>query len=275
MSDYLTRLAERVAAPEIALRPRTLSLFEPVAQSAPAPPLEPPESREALARVEEEPAPRAARTPADIPLPNAPASPAFREPPTPPPAPALSTPATLEPRPALLVAPAPWPDREPPAAAEPLAPARSPVGEVVPARPPAGDDAEPVEPAAPRPRPAVAALASLQRPPDRDAPRVSEHVTSTAAAAPAPAIEPIAKPGAQVPVPPPALVPMPPAPRMRAGENARRDAPAPPPAIHVTIGRLEIRAQMPPPGSPRARPSKTAATDLAEYLRRRSGGGAA
>jgi hypothetical protein len=67
--------------------------------------------------------------------------------------------------------------------------------------------------------------------------------------------------------------------------NARQDAPAftaatapahrepaQMPAMHITIGRVEVRANMPlPPPSPRPRPDHKPALSLGDYLKRRGG----
>jgi hypothetical protein len=47
---------------------------------------------------------------------------------------------------------------------------------------------------------------------------------------------------------------------------------APPPAINVTIGRVEVRAVQPPPQQ-RAKPKAASVLSLEEYLRQRAGGG--
>jgi hypothetical protein len=51
----------------------------------------------------------------------------------------------------------------------------------------------------------------------------------------------------------------------------RREAPAP--TIHVSIGRIEVRANPAPKAPLRERPSAPAAVSLEDYLRRRSKGG--
>jgi hypothetical protein len=44
------------------------------------------------------------------------------------------------------------------------------------------------------------------------------------------------------------------------------------PAVHITIGRVEVRANMPlPPPSPRPRPDHKPALSLGDYLKRRGG----
>jgi len=51
-----------------------------------------------------------------------------------------------------------------------------------------------------------------------------------------------------------------------------REAPAPEPVIHVTIGRIEVRATAAPKAPARERPAARPAVDLDEYLRQRSKG---
>jgi hypothetical protein len=50
---------------------------------------------------------------------------------------------------------------------------------------------------------------------------------------------------------------------------ARPAAAEPAPVIHVTIGRVEVRAAAPAGPAPARRPSAPAVPTLAEYLRRR------
>ncbi len=52
----------------------------------------------------------------------------------------------------------------------------------------------------------------------------------------------------------------------------QREAPAPEPVIHVTIGRIEVRATAAPKAPARERPAARPAVDLDEYLRQRSKG---
>lgn len=60
------------------------------------------------------------------------------------------------------------------------------------------------------------------------------------------------------------------APEAETHAASRIDAAAP--AIHVTIGRVEVRAPAPPPREPRRATPNPAVLPLNEYLRRRSGG---
>jgi hypothetical protein len=53
----------------------------------------------------------------------------------------------------------------------------------------------------------------------------------------------------------------------------RTPAPASPPTINVTIGRVEIRATSPAPAPQRAQPKSANVLSLEEYLRRRASGG--
>jgi hypothetical protein len=48
---------------------------------------------------------------------------------------------------------------------------------------------------------------------------------------------------------------------------------APSPAIHVTIGRVDVRASSPRPPRPQAAPSGASGMTLDEYLRQRAGSG--
>jgi hypothetical protein len=52
----------------------------------------------------------------------------------------------------------------------------------------------------------------------------------------------------------------------------QRESPAPEPVIHVTIGRIEVRAAAAPKAPARERPAARPAVDLDEYLRQRSKG---
>jgi hypothetical protein len=52
----------------------------------------------------------------------------------------------------------------------------------------------------------------------------------------------------------------------------QREAPAPEPVIHITIGRIEVRATAAPKAPARERPAARPAVDLDEYLRQRSKG---
>lgn len=66
-----------------------------------------------------------------------------------------------------------------------------------------------------------------------------------------------------------------PTPRIAAVKSDRgTESAAPPPAIHVTIGRLEIRAVSPPAEKARPRPAPSPVLSLEDYLRRRITGGA-
>jgi hypothetical protein len=46
-----------------------------------------------------------------------------------------------------------------------------------------------------------------------------------------------------------------------------------PPSIHVTIGRVEVRATPPPPAGSRDKPTLPPVMSLEEYLGRRAAGG--
>jgi hypothetical protein len=59
----------------------------------------------------------------------------------------------------------------------------------------------------------------------------------------------------------------------RVAPQAMRAADVAPPTIHVTIGRIEVRATPPPPAQPRPRAAAAPILTLDEYLRRRASGG--
>jgi hypothetical protein len=147
---------------------------------------------------------------------------------------------------ASRMAPLPSPSPPPPRPA-PVTEDRATLGP-----PPRTRRAGTVEPVAPReepPRPAV--LPRPSPPPAAQAPR------------PAPPTRVLVEP--RVSVAPPAPPPVPSAP-IRAAE-------APEPTIHVTIGRIEVRATPPPAQPSRPRQAASSALSLEEYLRRRSKGG--
>lgn len=56
-------------------------------------------------------------------------------------------------------------------------------------------------------------------------------------------------------------------------KSSSRENSAPPSAIHVTIGRVEIKATLPPPAPSRAASGKNPGMSLESYLQRRSHGG--
>ena len=58
----------------------------------------------------------------------------------------------------------------------------------------------------------------------------------------------------------------------RAPFQARREEPVAEPVIHVTIGRIEVRATPAPKAPARERPAARPAVDLEEYLRQRAQG---
>ena len=117
------------------------------------------------------------------------------------------------------------------------------------------------EPARPDPRPVTALPGSAVEPPREKRRTLAEHPE---ALAPRPAIRPAAVVAQPIvtPAPGPAARPEPPP-----------AATPEPPTIHVTIGRIEVRAT--PAPAARARPAPPAAptVSLEDYLRRPAGGG--
>ncbi len=67
--------------------------------------------------------------------------------------------------------------------------------------------------------------------------------------------------------------PVSPVARKENGPSPSRETSAPPSTIHVTIGRVEIKATTPPTTASRANPRKNPAMSLDHYLQRRSNGG--
>jgi len=61
--------------------------------------------------------------------------------------------------------------------------------------------------------------------------------------------------------------------RKENGKSPFHEISAPPSTIHVTIGRVEIKATPPPPAPSRATPKKNPGLSLETYLQRRSNGG--
>lgn len=61
--------------------------------------------------------------------------------------------------------------------------------------------------------------------------------------------------------------------RKENGSSPSRETSAPPSTIHVTIGRVEIKATTPAPALSRTSPIKNQAMSLETYLQRRSNGG--
>lgn len=58
----------------------------------------------------------------------------------------------------------------------------------------------------------------------------------------------------------------------RQSLRAEMATPGPEPVVNVTIGRIEVRAVLAPPGSARQRPQKPKPMSLDEYLKQRGGG---
>jgi hypothetical protein len=74
----------------------------------------------------------------------------------------------------------------------------------------------------------------------------------------------------KTPLPNPVTVPL----RLRPVPTVARPSTATsPPPIHVTIGRVEVRAILPTPQSPRSAPPPAPKLSLDDYLKQRNGGG--
>jgi hypothetical protein len=259
MSDFLHRLARRTLSPEQLVRPRLASLFERV--DAPLPPAAAITEEESFEQTFELDAPRRrppGPTPAAAHQPEADAQQSPSGPPAPRPA-ALPEP----PRPARSVDPGvvsvPVPRRRPsarPLRHEPVPrralPTRSHpavVPEFAGAEPPAAQLSDPVPPVA-------GASDSDERSVVR-APAVVEQLTETPARST-----------------PPVAIEV----RTRADRPTRREQriarrlPQPGPAVHVSIGRVEVRA-IATPAAPRERtPEAPRGKQLDEYLRERDRG---
>jgi hypothetical protein len=286
MTDFLTDLLRRSRGQAGGLAPRLPSLFEPVAEAAlqpaadePAHPVggwPPPTDRPAPALVPlDEPgrpaSGAAVAPPLGVVAARGPADGASQRPPAARPEVAYQRLDELEWR-LTVPAEAPPPERR----ADSPAPAR-----------PAGSA---VAPGRPRPRPADAVTARPQAREDRASPAATtapmDAVPVVATTAPAPP----GTPGAEAPAPdrpdgppPPPDRPRPPRPG-RLTAPARPDPPAagprrpqlPPaagdltaaPTVHVTIGRVEIRAVPAPP--PARRPPAARTTSLDDYLSERN-----
>jgi hypothetical protein len=259
MTSYLRRLVERVHGRADVLRPLVPSRFEP----APDAPPEPPASL--LERHEERVAAPAARTAANA-IAAADGGPAS----------AKSQPGTTR--------DAPQPALQPIAQRVPEHGGASPavqvqVREAAPMRDP-GEGAALEERAL---RTVARALASERWPAVAPAPLP----TTREAAAPERVIEREVRPDPRRPVaegsptaPPPAparSLPAAPPPLPQRREVAARQVPAaaaaePAPAIHVTIGRVEVRALAQPPPARAGAPRATSGASLDDYLRRRDRG---
>jgi hypothetical protein len=116
--------------------------------------------------------------------------------------------------------------------------------------------APPIEPRPVRTKHDIVETRTGRREPSLKPPDAPALVRPAKAAPPAPVLAAPARP---------AMRPLQPAP---AREQEHRSAE---PAIHVTIGRVEIRAVPPPPGAAAAKPA-TPKLKLEDYLRARSGG---
>ena len=286
MTDYLSTLLARSQPGGGLVRPRTAALFEPRGPAGPSLPPEVEETASASETGAPETRPMAARQDEPRPEPPAPAeAPAGRLRP----GPVLPEPARSEarspasPRPGALQ-PRPEPARQP---APPEAEATRTVRPAVaPAKP-----AKPAPPAPPR-----VEIRAMERVVERSEQQVIVERTIVAPAAPPPTrradpVEPEgdeAQParraapdrplGAALVVRPRVAPARPSEPPARAGREASMPAAAPAePAVQVTIGRIEVRAESAPASVPAGRRGKGngrgAVMSLDEYLKLRSNGG--
>ena len=245
MSDFLTRLAARSLGVGELVRPRPVSLFEPRAAQ---PPLE--LDGDEIAAEPPTVAARQARPAREAPRPTTPGHVQLRgsEP--------QSPPRALEPTPAPEAA---EPEKNALAPA-PVAPA--PADIVVAVQAARAEAAEPpADPArearSPHPVTPVPARTSA---PGRVRLRGSEPQSLRASDPPAALRrdpdEPSAEPWLMPPPPTPAVLPPPPAP-----------AETEPPVVRVTIGRVDVRAVLPPTPTEQPKPRRRPRLTLEEYLR--------
>lgn len=87
-----------------------------------------------------------------------------------------------------------------------------------------------------------------------------------------PVTGPVTEPVREHPVRPLHTAQRPPEPAPAAPWPQRRQGPAAGPTVHITIGRVEVRAPRETPAPAPRRPERQPATSLDEYLRTRSGG---
>lgn len=279
MSDYLERLVARSFDPSDAIRPRALGLFE--AASPGSAPTEPVPGEEESVGAARPPAavrpPRTEASPRDVavtrvPVPAMPVSP----PVTPSRAAAVNENAAVPPVPATVVSPEPRQDRPHDTAS--AQPSMTP--------PPKRERSQPTAPPLPLPL-----QRTIVQPVQRDviierlaaAERGTEQPRRERQPAPVAAAEPSA-PGSRVShVPPPQPAPRsrPIRPQVTARQapdiRSRRDShspaePAAAPSIHVTIGRVEVRAVQPAAARRRPAAAGPAVMSLDEYLKQRAGG---
>jgi hypothetical protein len=252
VSDFLSHLAARSAAPELALRPRPVSRFEP----APGRALEQrPAVFEQTDEEREPDAPQPGRSPRSRLLsPPVPSGRLRAEPdevspaagPSGRAASARRSPAAVEARPSAPAPSEPRPARRLPSGEETesdLAPPKRRRHEPEP-EPERRAEQAPAPEEAPRPRERVV---------------VVERVRSVAASA---AVESPVPPSA-----PPRIFP-----ELLADRPPVHTEPEPEPDVHVTIGRIEVRAVPAAPSAPVVGERRPPVMTLEEYLRRRSEG---
>lgn len=251
MTDFMHRLASRALGDGPALSPRLPSWFEPVAGTAAVPAID-------LGDAEMPHAPRQATTPPE------------------PPATTHAVPrATAEATPSMPARHAPASNAKPPSvSAAPRGVAhgeRGPVAiEVREARPPA--KAEPSStlkimraPSADTVHPAPAAMPGRVDAPKAEAP-VRQLPSNGVLLPPTAPVFPPARHDVAAREPHPEA-------RMRGGDPsmARRAAPPAEPVVHVSIGRIEVRAAPSPAPAPARRREERAIGGLDDYLRQRQG----
>ena len=288
MGDFLGNLvAKNMSLGELVM-PRPVSIFEPTAKEGALPPVLPPPS---LASEPEPPAPRApVLEPFPIPRPQQPHAGLMVPDQSPAPLLPLAASSPVQPQPAPATPPSPGllpaPVGESPIQplVQPASPPlrKAPVGPSVPwpaaqelpgpePAVPAPAQAPPISPPPPRPRqspdPLRAAVTAVDANPVPSGPATPEPVIPSTDPAP-------------VPKPPAAVIVRPQVAAIPPAEPSLPFSPLPeataetPPAIQVTIGRIEVRAT-PPPAAPsqKQRPDKPAVMSLDEYLTERNGGG--
>jgi hypothetical protein len=293
VTDFLSRLVERATGEPVGLQRRRPALFEPpvlasgLARAEPEHSLSEPHLVEAQEeRVVSAPAEPAAERPA-APL----AIPSMSLRPTPGPPHSVGTPERGEDRPLGLPSSA----HDPPAEAAPaeglrLRPrrtvqpepiiqlpvaSRGPQKQAVPADPlssvePHRSSPRPAEPAQRSEPPLTPARPALVPPPSQLQPTVGD---TGPRAARSEIDRPDQSPAKPATPPPFAPLPRHEIPRVRPAAAVTQQRQPGPPTIHVTIGRVEVRAVPPPPVATRPQRPTGPRLSLDDYLKLRAGGG--